>query len=158
MESHDLCLEELSRVEAQQTERLESFQAATQELQTSLALESQRWHKFTKAAQIKSSDFSPHVSSALILCEGLKDLKMNLQQAARSLKGQTHFCVILTLLAVWFFFWTFTALTWCSLLLTEEALEQSAQKKEQMKSLGEELVRSFIINSTGGSSVNLRPL
>lgn len=40
--SNDLCLEELSRVKALQAEKLEAFQATTQELQSSLALELQR--------------------------------------------------------------------------------------------------------------------
>lgn len=42
IESNDLCLEELGRVKALQAEKLESFQAATQELQTSLALQLKR--------------------------------------------------------------------------------------------------------------------
>lgn len=42
IESNDLCLEELSRVKALQAEKLESFKATTQKLQSSLALELQR--------------------------------------------------------------------------------------------------------------------
>lgn len=99
MESNDLCLEELKRVKALHTEKLESFQATTKELQTSLAMESQRWNKFTKVANIKSY-FCPHFSSALILCEGLKNWKMNLQQRAWSFEGITHFYVIIKLFAV----------------------------------------------------------
>lgn len=42
IKSNDLCLAELSRVKALQTEKLESFQATTQELQSSLALQLRR--------------------------------------------------------------------------------------------------------------------
>ncbi|XP_075881103.1 synaptonemal complex protein 1 isoform X2 [Nelusetta ayraudi] len=94
IESNDLCLEELSRVKALQAEKLEAFQATTQELQSSLALELQRAKELEdelasnkKELQRKNTLLQEALEQSAQKDEQMKNLRDDLDQKCQSVES-----------------------------------------------------------------------